>query len=173
MSFQDTIDSQLKIIEENGELITAEEFSLICEADFYRPPGEKWYSKHRELVSGPAKIGAGIASAITLGLYGKFRKATDRCNQNCKTITGARKQKCKAICNMNAAKQVVSNIKSNSSALGKITDPEKKRKAQDMISKELVKWQNRYDKYKQQVASLSQTVTQMDMKRKKKQKRKK
>ena len=171
MSFQDTIDKQLKTVQENGEIITSDEFALICEADYYRPAGEKWYSKHRSLVSGPAKIGASVASAVTLGLYGKFRKATDRCNQNCKTITGARKQKCKAICNMNAAKQVVSNIKSNSSALNKIKDPEKKRKAQEVVAKELIKWQDRYDKYKQQVASLSSTVAQMDMKRKKKRKK--
>ena len=168
MSFQDTIDIQLKIVEERGEIIDSDEFALICEADAFRPGGEKWYSKHRELVSGPAKIGASVASALTLGLYGKFRKATDRCNQNCKQITGARKQKCIAICNMNASKAVLQQIKQGTSQLSKIGDPEKKRKAQEMIAKETDKWRARYDKYKQQVASLSSTVAQMDMKRKKK-----
>jgi len=170
MSFQDTIDKQLKIVEENGELITSDEFSLICEADAarMRPAGEKWYSKNRDLVGVGRKIGAGAASIVTLGIYGLFRKATDKCRQTCKGIVGSRKQRCMAICNMNASKQVVAHIKSRKGKLSSITDPEKRATAKAMLDKETIKWMSRYDKYKNQVSSLTSMVTQVQMQAKKK-----
>lgn len=167
MSFQDTIDKQLKIVEENNEIITSEEFSLICEADGIRPAGEKWYSKHRDLVGVGRKIGAGAASIVTLGIYGLFRKATDKCRQTCKEIAGSRKQRCMAICNMNASKQVLAHIQSRKGKIASIKDPEKRAAAKAMLEKEAEKWMSRYDKYKNQVSSLSSMVTQMQAKKKK------
>jgi len=165
MNYQEVIERQLQIVEEGREILTVEEFSLICEAEYYRPPGEKWYSKHRSLVSIGSKIGAGAATIATLGAYGKYRKMTDKCRQTCKGIKGMRQQRCMAVCNMNAAKRVIQLIKSNKGRLGKITDPEKRKKAKDIIDKEGAKWDERYDKYRARVSSLSAMVTQTSMKR--------
>ena len=166
MNYQEIIERQLKIIQDGREILTAEEFSLICEADYYRPPGEKWYSKHRSLVGVGRKIGAGVASVVTLGVYAKYRQWTDRCRQTCKGIQGQRQQRCIAVCNMNAAKRVVQLIKANKSKLGSITDPEKRKTAKALINKEEEKWESRYDKYQARVASLSAMQTSMGMKRK-------
>lgn len=169
MSFQDTIDKQLKIVQDYGEIISADEFALICEAAAKeRPPGEKWYSKHRELVGPGRKVGAGVVSALTLGVYGIFRQATDRCRQNCKEITGSRKQRCIALCNFNASKHVINHIKSKKGKLAVIKDPEKRAAAKAHLDKEYAKWLARTDKYKGQVASLSAMVTQMQATMKKK-----
>lgn len=165
-SFQDSIDKQLKIIEEGHEIIDSDDFFLICEADYYRPPGEKWYSKHRDLTGAGSKIGAGVSSVLTVGIYGWFRKITNACRQNCREIEGRRKEKCIAICNMNAAKRTIDRINSDKSKLLRIKDSEKRRKAKNLIDKEKDKWLIRYDKYKTQVATLSATVTQMKTKKK-------
>ncbi len=170
-SFQDIIEKQLKIVEDGNEIISNEEFFLLCEADAYRPPGEKWYSKHRDLTGVGAKIGAKAASILTLGLYGWYRRLTSTCRQNCKNITGLRKQRCVAVCNMNASKRVIEKIKSDRAKLeSKIKDPEQRAKARTIIDTEQEKWESRYDKYKNQVSGLSAMVTQMQttMKRKKK-----
>ena len=160
-SFQDVIERQLQIIENGGEIITNDEFFLICEADLYRPPGEKWYSKHRDLTGVGSKIGAGVASVLTVGIYGWFRKITNACRQNCREIEGKRKQRCIATCNMNAAKRTVDRINNDKSKLSRITDPEKRRKAKNMIDAEKDKWLSRYDKYKNQVGALSAMITQV------------
>ena len=165
-SYQDVIEKQLKIVQEYGEIITSDEFSLICEADYFRPPGEKWYSKHRSLTGVGRKIGAGVATILTLGIYGKYRQWTDRCRQTCSEITGKRKERCIAVCNMNASKRVVQLIKSNKDKLGRYEDPEKRKKAKRIVDQELNKWEARYDKYQARVSSLSAMVTQAAMKRK-------
>jgi len=170
MTFQDIIKKQLTIIENNDELITNEEFFIICEADLYRPPGEKWYSKHRYLTGPGAKIGAAAVTIATLGAYGLFRRLTNTCRQNCREITGLRKQRCIAVCNMNGSKRVVEKIKRDRPKLSKIKNREKREKAEEVINVEQDKWESRYDKYKNQVSGLSSMVTQMQttMKRKKK-----
>jgi len=178
-SFQDVIEEQLKIIEEGNEIITNEEFLILCKEafsssgskkDVYRPPGEKWYSKHRELAGAGEQISAAVATIFTAGLYGVYRLATDKCRQNCMEIQGTRKQRCIAICNMNASKRVIDHINSRKGKLASIKDPEKRRKAKDTIDSEKDKWMERYDKYKDQVSSLGSMVTQMQttMKTKKK-----
>lgn len=164
-SYQDIIDKQLKIVQEGGEIINAMEFALICEADYFRPPGEKWYSKHRNLVGLGSKIGAGVATVLTLGIYGKYRQWTDRCRQTCKGITGNRQLRCVAVCNMNASKRVVQLIKANKNKLDRYKDPEQRKKAKRIIDRELNKWESRYDKYQTRVSSLSAMVTQSSMKR--------
>ena len=165
-TYQDIIEEQLQIVKEGREILTAEEFSLICEADYYRPPGEKWYSKHRSLVGVGSKVGAGVASVLTLGIYAKYRQWTDKCRQTCHGIKGQRQQRCIAVCNMNAAKRVVQLIKANKSKLGQISDPEKRKAGKRLIDKEGAKWDARYDKYQARVASLSAMQTSMGMKRK-------
>ena len=164
-SYQDIIDKQLKIVQEGGEIINAMEFALICEADYFRPPGEKWYSKHRNLVGLGSKIGAGVATVLTLGIYGKYRQWTDRCRQTCKGITGNRQLRCVAVCNMNASKRVVQLIKANKNKLDRYKDPEQRKKAKRIIDQELNKWESRLDKYQARVSSLSAMVTQSSMKR--------
>lgn len=164
-NYQDIIDKQLKIVQEGGEIINAMEFALICEADYYRPPGEKWYSKHRSLVGLGKKIGAGVATVLTLGIYGKYRQWTDRCRQTCRGITGKREERCVAVCNMNASKRVVQLIKANKNKLQRFKDPEQRKKAKQIMDQELNKWEARYDKYQARVSSLSAMVTQASMKR--------
>jgi len=164
-SYQDIIDKQLKIVQEGGEIINAEEFALICEADYFRPPGEKWYSKHRNLVGLGSKIGAGVATVLTLGIYGKYRQWTDRCRQTCDGIKGSRQERCVAVCNMNASKRVVQLIKANKNKLDRYKDPEQRKKAKRIIDQELNKWESRLDKYQARVSSLSAMVTQSSMKR--------
>ena len=165
-NYQDIIEEQLQIIQEGDEILTAEEFVMICEAEYYRPPGEKWYSKHRSLVGTGRKIGAGIATVMTLGAYGKYRQWTDRCRQNCHGIKGIRQERCIAMCNMNASKRVVQLIKANKGKLGRFKDPEQKRKAKRIVDKELEKWESRFDKYQSRVASLSAMQSSLAMKRK-------
>ena len=165
-SYQDAIDKQLKIVQEGHEIIDADEFTLICEAEYYRPPGEKWYSKHRSLISVGRKIGAGVATVATLGAYGKYRQWTDRCRQTCRGIKGNRQDRCIAVCNMNASKRVVQLIKSNKGKLDRFKDPDQKRKAKEIVDKELNRWEARLDKYQARVASLSAMQTSMGMKRK-------
>ena len=165
MNYQEIIERQLKIIQDGREILTAEEFSLICEADYYRPPGEKWYSKHRSLVGVGKKIGAGVASVLTLGAYAKYRQWTDTCRQTCRGIEGKRKDRCIAVCNMNAAKRVVQLIKSNKSKLGQITDPEKRKAGKALVDKEGAKWDSRYDKYRARVAAMSAMQTTQSLKR--------
>ena len=164
-SYQDIIDKQLKIVQEGGELINSMEFALICEADYYRPPGEKWYSKHRSLVSTGKKVGATVASVLTLGIYGKYRQWTDRCRQTCHGITSKRKDRCIAVCNMNASKRVVQLIKANKNKLDRYKDPEQRKKAKRIMDSELNKWESRYDKYQARVSSLSAMITQASFKR--------
>ena len=145
-----------------------EEFSLICEAEYFRPPGEKWYSKHRSLVGVGRKIGAGVATVLTLGAYGKYRQWTDRCRQTCKGITGQRKDRCIAVCNLNASKRVVQLIKANKGKLGNYKDIGQRKKAKHLVDKELNKWEARMDKYKSRVAALSSMNTSMELKKKRK-----
>ena len=130
-SYQKIIEKQLKIIEKGQEIINSDEFALICEADYYRPPGEKWYSKHRSLVGVGSKVGAGISTVLTLGIYGKYRKWTDACRQNCHGIKGYRLEKCIAVCNMNASKRVVQLIKANKNKLNQFKDPKQRQKAKN------------------------------------------
>ena len=165
MNYQEVIERQLKIVQEGNEILTAEEFSLICEADYYRPPGEKWYAKHRSLVGVGRKIGAGVASVLTLGVYAKYRQWTDKCRQTCHGIEGKRKDRCIAVCNMNASKRVVQLIKSNKSKLGQITDPEKRKAGKALVDKEGAKWDARYDKYRARVAAMSAMQTTQSLKR--------
>ena len=164
-SYQDIIDKQLKIVQEGGEIINAMEFALICEADYFRSPGEKWYSKHRNLVGLGSKIGAGVATVLTLGIYGKYRQWTDRCRQACNGITSKRKDRCIAVCNMNASKRVVQLIKANKNKLDRYKDPEQRKKAKRIMDSELNKWESRYDKYQARVSSLSAMITQASFKR--------
>lgn len=160
-TLQDIIDEQLAIVKERNEIITADEFSMICEADLARPPGEKWYSKHRSLVGPGAKVGAAVASGLTLGLYGWYRKATDKCSQRCGGMKGKSAEKCQSLCNMNASKHVMDKIKSNRSKLSSIKDREKRRKVEAELSKEYEKWQDRYEKYKDRAQSQTVMMTQM------------
>ncbi len=69
------------------------------------------------------------------------------------------------MCNLNASKRVVQLIKSNKGSLGKITDPEKRKRAKKIIDKELNKWEARLDKYKSRVSALSSVLTTVAMKR--------
>jgi len=165
-SYQDIIENQLKIIQEGDEILNADEFILICEAEYYRPPGEKWYSKHRSLVGTGSKIGAGISTILTLGIYGKYRQWTDKCRQTCHVIKGSRKDKCVAVCNMNASKRVVQLIKSNKGKLGQFRDPEQRKKAKKIVDRELGKWEARLDKYKSRVAAMSTMHASVGLKRK-------
>lgn len=163
MTYDKVIERQLKIIEEGDEILTPQEFALICEAEYFRPSGEKWYSKHRSLSSTGAKVGAAVASVATLGVYGWFRKKTDKCKQTCGKIPGSKKHKCIAICNMNAAKGVIAQIDKAKGKLNSIKDPEKKAKALETFKKEKEKWYARYNKYKTRVTSMSHTSAQMDV----------
>ena len=165
-SYQDIIEEQLKIIKEGKEILNVDEFVLICEAEYFRPPGEKWYSKHRSLIGTGKKIGAGIATVLTLGIYGKYRQWTDRCRQNCQGIKGSRQQRCVAVCNMNASKRVVQLIKANKGKLGQFKDPDQRKKAKRIIDRELAKWESRFDKYQSRVTGLASMQTHMGMKRK-------
>ena len=158
---QKIIKEEFEYIKKYGEIVTKEEFYLICEAaDVYRPPGEKWYSKHRDLTPLGRKIGASIASVATLGAYGLFRKLTDKCRQTCRGIEGSRHKRCIAVCNMNAAKRVIGHINSRKGKLSSIKDPQKRKEAKRIIDAEKDKWMARHDKYKNQVASLGAMVTQ-------------
>jgi len=159
-SFQDIIEEQLQIVKERDEIITAEEFSMICEAQ-YRPPGEKWYSKHRSLVGPGAKIGAAAATFFTAGLYGKYRKITDKCTQRCGKIKSKAAERCNSICNMNASKHVIDTIKSKRSKLASIKDQEQRSKASETLNKEYEKWQDRYEKYKDRTQASAVMMTQM------------
>jgi len=161
-TFQEIIDEQLAIVQERDEIITADEFSLICEKEF-RPPGEKWYSKHRSLVGPGAKVGAAVASGITLGLYGWYRKITDKCSQRCSGMKGRSAGKCQSLCNMNGAKHVLNQIKSRQGKLNDIKDPEKRRMAKDKLRAEYEKWQDRYEKYKDRAQSQTVMMSQMKM----------
>jgi len=163
MSYQTIVENEIKKIKEGDELITLEEFLLMVEAEYYRPPGEKWYSKHRDLVGFWNKVGAGVAGVATLGLYKFYRNITDRCRQNCHGIEGKAKDRCIAVCNMNASKRVVQLIKANKAKLGSIQDQEKRRKAKNMIDKELAKWEARYDKYQSKVSALSNMMVNTSM----------
>jgi len=175
MSFQDIIKKQIKIVKERNEIITAEEFKLLCRAenalidekDKIRPPGEKWHSKYRTLVGGGAIAGAMLASALTLGLYQKYRVMTDKCVQTCSNMTGVRRQKCIALCNMNGAKKTVDLIKSRRSKLSVIKDPKERAKAEKKLKQELEKWMTRYEHYRTRVSSYGTMVTQMKAKKKK------
>jgi hypothetical protein len=161
-SFQDIIEEELQTVKERDEIIDANEFSLICEAKKFRPPGEKWYSKHRALVGPGAKVGATIASLLTLNMYGYYRGLTDKCVQRCQGLTGSRKTKCNSICNMNAAKHVLTKIKSKKGQLTSIKDPEQRRKAATHLNKEYEKWQDRYEKYKDRAQASTVMMSKMD-----------
>jgi len=163
-SFQDIIEEQLKIVKERGEIITPDEFHMICEAEQYRPPGEKWYSKHRSLVGPGEKIKAGALTVLSLGLYGIYRRMTDKCTQRCKGMTGSRGAKCAALCNMNGAKHVLDYMKSKQGTFNSIKDPVKRQKAMADFQKEYEKWQDRYEKYKDRTQAASLTVAQMKYK---------
>jgi len=164
-SFQDIIEEQLKIIKDGDEIITPDEFHLICEAERYRPPGEKWYSKHRSLTSWSSKVGAGFATIATLGLYGLYRRMTDKCKQRCRRMTGRQAIRCNSLCNMTAAKHVVDKLQSRKSALSSIKDPEKRREASDDLRREYEKWLDRYEKYKNRVEAGSMVITQLKTKK--------
>ena len=148
MSFQDIIEEQLQIVKERDEIITQEELYMICEAQHYRPPGEKWYSKHRSLVGPGAMAGATVTALLTFGLYGIYRQMTDKCSQRCSGMTGQSATKCNAICNMNAAQHVLNTMKSRKGKLKDIKDPKKRQKALKKFNKEYEKWQGRYETYK-------------------------
>jgi hypothetical protein len=163
MSYQTIIENEIKKIKEGDEIISLDEFLLMVEAEYYRPPGEKWYSKHRELTGFWNRVGAGVAGIATLGLYKFYRNITDRCRQNCKGIEGKAKEKCIVACNLNASKRVIQLIKANKSKLGSIKDPEKRQKAKNMIDKELAKWESRYDRYQSKLTALSNTVVGTNM----------
>lgn len=164
-SYQDIIDKQLKIVEEGDEILTTEEFTLLCESEYYRPPGEKWYSKHRALTGVGRKIGAGVATVLTLGAYGKYRQWTDRCRQTCHKLKGHREDRCVAVCNLKASQRVVQLIKANKGKLGQFKDPEQRKKAKKIVDKELDRWEARVDKYQSRAAALSSMQSQLTMKR--------
>ena len=103
-----------------------------------------------------------------MGIYGKYRQWTDRCRQTCNGITGSRKERCIAVCNLNASKRVVQLIKANKGKLGKFKDPQQRQKAKRVVDKELNKWEARLDKYKSRVAALSSMNTSMELKKKRK-----
>jgi len=167
MSFQDIIEEQLQIVKERDEIITLDELHMICEAQHYRPPGEKWYSKHRSLVGAGAKVGAAVATVFTLGLYGIYRQMTDKCSQRCDGMTVQNAIKCNSICNMNASKHVLSVMNSRKGKLKDIKDPKKREKALKQFNKEYEKWQDRYEKYKDRIQASSSMITQMQAKKKK------
>ena len=167
MSFQDIIEEQLQIVKERNEIITPDELYMICEEQHYRPPGEKWYSKHRSLVGPGAKVGASVATVFTLGLYGIYRQLTDKCSQRCSGMSAHSAAKCNAICNMNASKHVLNVMNSRKGKLQDIKDPEKREKALKQFNKEYEKWQDRYEKYKDRIQASTSMITQMQSKRKK------
>lgn len=159
-SFQDIIEHQLYVVEKNKELITSEEFHYMClyEADMFRPPGEWTFSKYRDLATLGQKVGAGIASVITFGLYGLYRRATDRCRQRCKNVPEEKLENCISICNMNASKNVLDKIKEKKRELNDIEDPQVRAEAKMSLDAEEAKWVDRFTKYKDQVQATQGTA---------------
>lgn len=162
-SYQDIIDEQLQIVEKGNEIITSEEFYLMCiaEKDMIRPPGEHFFSKYRDLNSLASKAGSKIATILTIGIYGWWRKITDKCQQRCKTVTPQRLEYCIATCNMNGARSVLDMLKKKRKELNDIEDPKLRQEAKAALDKEEEKWMDRFGEYRDalQAAHASATVS--------------
>ena len=106
-----------------------------------------------------ALLGLGILSKLTVGQYAIYRRNSDYCIQRCGGGKGKKvTSKCYNTCYAQASQAVVNRIKSDMSSTNKIEDEKERRKVEDKLKKELIKWQDRYEKHKLRAETAAQAI---------------
>lgn len=103
-------------------------------------------------IAGSVWLGTIVGPPITMFILYIFRKFTDTCSRNCMTkFPGSNARKiCRYECQVNAAKQIVDNLKKEISKCAGMNRPEKCEKS---LQKEYIKWSKRLQ---QQIIKLNQ-----------------